>query len=162
MRYFIVGLAVIFHFAAPAAIAAPSCAWPTPTSGVCVDDRGVTYCVSCPPGQQSAACSRVGCSDGRAVSVPPSQNATESAITAFYNNRGEWAGVFRITGIEKIRMETISATQTIAHVRYSYAPIPGNHKKRKDSGHDQRTFVFNKNGPLWEVTSMGQHMSAKF
>jgi hypothetical protein len=104
----------------------------------------------------------VSCSDGKAVSAPPSQNATESAITSFYNSRGEWAGVFRMTGIERIRLETISATQTIAHVRYSYAAIPGNYKKRKDSGRDQRTFVLNKNGPLWEVTSMGGHMSARF
>ncbi|MCR4301677.1 MAG: hypothetical protein NUV51_08700, partial [Sulfuricaulis sp.] len=162
MRYFIIGLAAILYFGAPAAFAAPSCAWPTPTSGVCVDDSGATYCVSCPDGKQSYACSRVACSDGKAVSQPPSQNATESAITSFYNNRGEWAGVFRMTGIEKIKVDTISATQVIANVRYSYAPIPGNYKKRTDSGYDQRTFVFNKNGPIWEVTSMGEHMSAKF
>jgi hypothetical protein len=163
MRNFIIGLAAILYFGAPAAFAAPSCAWPTATSGVCVDDSGATYCVSCPEGTQSAACSRVACGDSKAVSVPPpSPNAMESAITSFYNNRGEWAGVFRMSGIEKTRVETISATQVIAHVRYSYTPIPGNHKKRTDSGVDQRTFVFNKNGPLWEVTSMGGYMSATF
>jgi hypothetical protein len=86
----------------------------------------------------------------------------ESAITAFYSNRGEWAGVFRMTGIEKIKVDTISPTQVIANVRYSFAPIPGNYKKRTDSGYDQRTFTFSKNGPIWEVTSMGGYMSARF
>lgn len=162
MRHFITGLAAILCFGAAAAFAAPSCSWPAPTSGVCVDDSGARFCVSCPAGTQSSACSRVSCNDGRAVSEPPSRNATESAIIAFYNNRGEWAGVFRMTGIERITVDAVSPTQAIAKVRYSYAPIPGNYKKRTDSGYDQRTFVLNKNGPIWEVTSMGGHMSAKF
>src|SRR5262245_20276112 len=96
MRFLAIGLAAVVYLAAPAVIAAPSCAWPTPTSGVCVDDAGARFCVSCPAGNQSAACPRVSCDDGKAVSAPPSQNAMESAITAFYNSRGEWAGVFRI------------------------------------------------------------------
>ena len=162
MRY-VIGLAAILFFVASAAMAEPKCAWPTPNKGVCVDDNGTTYCLYCPEGQGSAACSRVSCNDGDAVSVPPpTQNAMESAITSFYNNRGEWAGVFRMTSIEKIRLDRISDTQAIAHVRYGYTPIPGNYQNRTDSGYDQRTFVFVKNGPIWEVTSMGGHMSASF
>ena len=163
MRHFIIGLTAILYFSAPAAFAAPECAWSTPTSGVCVDDSGTTYCVSCPDGtKRDYACSRVSCNDGRAVSEAPSQNVMESAITSFYNNRGEWAGVFHMTGIVRIKVDTISPTQEIANVRYSYTPIPGNYQNRTDSGYDQRTFIFNKNGPIWEVTSMGGYMSAQF
>ncbi len=86
----------------------------------------------------------------------------EGAITSFYNTRGEWAGVFRMTGIQKIRVDTINATQAIVSVRYSFAPIPGNYQERTDSGYDQRTFFFSKNGPIWEVTGMGGNMSASF
>lgn len=144
-----------------------SCAWakqPDGTTwGTCVDDSGVTYCVSCPPGATAGSCSRVSCADGKSTSNnPPSQGVLESAITGFYNNRGEWAGVFRIGRIEKIRLETVSDTVTIAHVRYFYTPIAGNYKGRTDTGYDQRTFVFNKNGPIWDVVSMGGYMSASF
>jgi hypothetical protein len=96
------------------------------------------------------------------VAPQPSQSVLESKIIDFYNNRGEWAGVFRIGRIEKLRVNSVSDTRAIASVRYYYIPIPGNYKKRTDTGYDQRTFVFIKNGPLWEVVSMGGYMSAQF
>lgn len=158
-------VAVLLLLMANVAMAAPACSWPSATFGVCVDDRGNSYCVSCPEGTQSAACSRVSCSDNSPpsqVSPQPSQSVLESQIIDFYNNRGEWAGVFRIGRIERLRMDSVSNTRAVASVRYQYIPIPGNYKKRTDTGYDQRTFVFIKNGPLWEVVSMGGYMSAQF
>lgn len=146
------------------AMAAPSCNWPSATFGICVDDGGNTYCVSCPAGTQSAACSRVSCSDNSTsqASPQPAPSVLESKIIDFYNTRGEWAGVFRLGRIEKMRVVSVSDSMAIASVRYYYIPILGNYKKRTDSGYDQRTFEFRKNGPLWEVVSMGGHMSARF
>ena len=161
---FICFVAVLLLLVANVAMSAPVCSWPSATFGVCVDDGGNRYCVSCPEGTQSAACSRVSCSDNGSnqVTTQPSRSALESQIIDFYNNRGEWAGVFRIGHIERLRVDSVSGTRAIASVRYRYIPIPGNYKKRTDTGYDQRTFVFNKNGPLWEVVSMGGYMSAQF
>lgn len=157
-------VAALLLLSAHTVMAAPSCAWPSATFGVCVDDSGMTYCVSCPAGTQSAACSRVSCSDNgsKQVAPQPAQSALESKIIDFYNNRGEWAGVFRIGSIVKLHVDSTSDTQAIVSVRYYYVPIPGNYKKRTDTGYDQRIFVFSKNGPLWEVVSMGGYMSAQF
>jgi hypothetical protein len=127
-----------------------------------VDDGGNTYCVSCPVGTQSAACSRVACSGNAVTPAQPPQNELEGKIIDFYNTRGEWAGVFRMGQIEKMRIDSESSTQAVAAVRYHYIPIPGNYKNRTDTGDDQRTFVFRKNGSLWEVVSMGGYMSAHF
>ncbi len=103
-----------------------------------------------------------GLNNAMADSAPPSQNELNNLITQFYNNRGEWAGTFRIRNIERVKLEQHDKYRMIAHVRYFYVPVPGNHKGRTDTGYDQRTFALIMNDHHWEVASMGKYMSAHF
>lgn len=88
------------------------------------------------------------------------QAELKQAIESYYNDQGEWAGVFRIASIEKIRLEKIDAQRSIAHARYRYVPIPDNKRGRTDTGTDQRTFtVVVREGEI-KVVHMGAYMSA--
>lgn len=83
-------------------------------------------------------------------------------VTDYYDQKGEWRGVFTMDSIEKIRIENGDGINMVAHVRYRYKPIQGNRKGRKDTGFDNRTFTINKSDSGYEVTKMGGYMSAKF
>jgi tetratricopeptide (TPR) repeat protein len=85
-----------------------------------------------------------------------------SSIINFYKSRGEWAGIFEIDYIEKVRIENISPNFKKVHVRYRFKPIPGNRAGRTDTGYDQRVFIVKKIGGSFEVTQMLGHMSAVF
>jgi len=103
-----------------------------------------------------------GLNNAVADEVPPSQNELNSLITNFYNNQGEWAGVFRIGKIERVKLEQHDRGRLIANVRYYYTPVPGNRKGRTDTGYDQRTFTLIMNRHHWTVINMGKYMSAHF
>ena len=88
----------------------------------------------------------------------PSQSEFNAAISSFYNNQGEWAGVFRIARIDRVRLDKSGPDRFIAHVRYYYTAIPGNYKGRTDKGYDQRTFTLIRNGGGWRVINMGGYI----
>jgi len=103
-----------------------------------------------------------GINNAMADNAPPSQDEIGHLVINYYNNQGEWAGVFRIGTIERIKIEQRNPVQMIAHVRYDYIPIPGNYKGRTDTGHDQRAFFLIRNDHRWQVVRMGKYMSAQF
>jgi len=90
------------------------------------------------------------------------QAELKRAIESYYNNEGEWAGVFRMDSIEKIRLEKLDAERSIAHVRYRYVPIPNNSQGRMDTGNDQRIFTVVVQEGRIKVMLMGDYMSASF
>lgn len=85
-------------------------------------------------------------------------NAIKRAVTAYYDNKGVWAGKFKIGSIEKIRLDS-TGSKIAAHVRYEYLPVPGNSRK---PGYDQRIFYIQKNRGRHTVNRMGDYMSASF
>lgn len=96
------------------------------------------------------------------IDSQPSKSELNNAVITFYNNQGEWAGIFRIGSIDNVRLENSGPNQLTAHVKYFYVPIPGNYKNRTDTGYDQRTFTLIKNKSGWSVVGMGGYMSAHF
>jgi hypothetical protein len=98
----------------------------------------------------------------KAKSFLPSNAEVENIVVSFYGSRGEWAGIFRISNVLRIRLERASDDYLMAHVRYKYIYIPGNPKGRNDSGTDERTFTLLNNGRVWRVSQMSGNMSARF
>jgi hypothetical protein len=90
------------------------------------------------------------------------ENEAKELVKTFYSNRGEWAGVFTIEDIDKIRMEAYHPGQIGVHVKYQFKAIPGNPRGRTDSGIDQRIFDVKWNGNTYEVTGMRGYNSAIF
>lgn len=83
-------------------------------------------------------------------------------VIDFYNNRGEWAGVFKIDSIEKIRIEQFNPGKYNIHAKYNFKAIPGNTRNRTDSGMDQRVFIVEWSGEAYIVTNMKGYNSAVF
>jgi len=97
----------------------------------------------------------------------PTQNQTsieapdieyiKEKVKQYYDNKGEWAGAYVISSIEKVILETKSESEIIAHVHYNYEPAPSS--VRSDTGNDKRTFFFQYIGSDWIIIEMGGHMS---
>lgn len=83
-------------------------------------------------------------------------------VIDYYNKKGEWAGIFTIDYIAKIRIEFINRNKKNIHVKYKYKPVPGNRKGRTDTGFDQRVFVIDFISGKYRVVKMGRHNSAQF
>jgi len=86
----------------------------------------------------------------------------EKLVVDYYSKNGEWAGVFVIDHIEKLKIKNVSSNEKEVHVRYKYRPIPGNKKGRKDSGYDQRIFILKKNVGKYSIVRMLGYQSARF
>jgi hypothetical protein len=86
----------------------------------------------------------------------------EQAVMSFYRTRGEWAGVFVMDSILRIKPEKLSDRSYILNVEYHYTPIPNNRLNRTDSGVDQRVFTLEIFGGNYTITSMGGYHSAQF
>lgn len=94
--------------------------------------------------------------------IPYQQNPVLVAIVEHYNNKGQWAGTYKIDGIIKSKIIKINETESVAHVKYLYIPIPNNAKGKTKSGYDQRIFMISNIGGNTKVTKMGTYNSAKF
>jgi len=82
----------------------------------------------------------------------------QSAITLYYNDKSVLAGKFKISNVEKIRIEG-SGLSITAHMQYEYVPLPGN---ARESGYDQRIFLLQKHSGKYAVKYMGEYMSGHF
>lgn len=89
------------------------------------------------------------------------EQAIREAVIDYYNN-GEWSGIFKITKIERVRVEDYGSNRITAHVRYEYSPIHGNRMGYTDSGYDQRIFIIDKSKGKPVVIEMKGNMSARF
>jgi len=96
------------------------------------------------------------------ASIPYQQNPTLLAIVDYYNNKGQWAGTFKIDSVIKFKIIKISETESIAHIKYHYVPLPNNTKRKNISGYDQRTFKISNIEDEVKVIKMGPYRSAKF
>ena len=86
----------------------------------------------------------------------------QQAIMSFYRTRGEWAGVFVMDSIIRIKPEKLNDRSYTLNVEYHYTPIPNNRLKRTDSGVDRRVFTLEIFGGNYTITSMGGYNSARF
>jgi len=96
------------------------------------------------------------------VEIPYQQNPVLVAIVDHYNNKGEWAGTFKIDSITKFKIIESSDNQSFVHVKYFYKYVPNNPKGRTDSGFDQRIFTVSTEGDEVKVIKMGAYRSAQF
>ncbi|BBM85760.1 protein kinase domain-containing protein [Candidatus Uabimicrobium amorphum] len=85
----------------------------------------------------------------------------QKAITAFYDEKSKWAGIYYIASIEKMETEWQQTTVTKVNVRYKYQLIKP-HKTYKKIGFDQRFFIVKKMDNRFVVTEMGDANSAYF
>ncbi len=92
----------------------------------------------------------------------PTNGEIKKWITDYYNNKGVWHGTFRIRRIDQLRVVPINQDKIQVHAKYHYYPIPGNRKRRTDSGSDQRIFYLKRTTRRWVVTEMGGFNSARF
>ena len=76
-------------------------------------------------------------------------------VREYYAQRGEWAGVFVIDRIDKMRFEKRSDNEIIVHVLYFFKPTMNQIRVDRRTGSDKRTFTFRYNGSDWQVVSMG-------
>ncbi|VAW91187.1 hypothetical protein MNBD_GAMMA23-2246 [hydrothermal vent metagenome] len=65
-----------------------------------------------------------------------SHSKVSHLVKDYYDTRSEWRGVFRMSNIEKIRLDEHDRNHITAYVRYQYVAIPSNHEGRRDEGHD--------------------------
>ena len=106
----------------------------------------------CPPGQVPEP-------NGRCVPAPPRDDQTASAAKAFYDARGEYAGQYAMSRVERVRLVRVQADRYDAHVRYGFRcllPVCC----CGTNGVDQRVFRLAFRGGQWITESMGGHMSA--
>ena len=84
-------------------------------------------------------------------------------VRDYYNNKGEWAGIFIIDRIEKIRIENKSDSEAVAHVLYWYKPAPIQKRRDNRTGSDKRTFTLYRSSKnsSWEVIKMGGYNSGR-
>ncbi len=86
----------------------------------------------------------------------------QQAVMSFYRTRGEWAGIFVMDSIIRIKPERLNDRTYTLNVEYHYTPIPNNRLHRTDSGIDHRVFTLVIFGGNYTVTNMGEHESARF
>jgi len=86
----------------------------------------------------------------------------QQAVMSFYRTRGEWAGIFVMDSIIRIKLEKLNDRSYTLNVEYHYTPIPNNRLHRTDSGVDQRVFRLEIFGGNYTITSMGGYHSAVF
>jgi hypothetical protein len=89
-----------------------------------------------------------------AIGAPAAGNVHSSWLDAareYYNTKGQWKGIYRITESLGARLVVISPTLRTLHMRYRYEAVRGSL-----SGEDTRTFRFEKqlNG-IWICVAMG-------
>ena len=96
------------------------------------------------------------------ISIPYKKNPVLVAVVDHYNNKGPWAGTFKIDSVIKFKIIKVSDTESVAHVKYHYVSVPNNPKGRIDSGYDQRVFTISNIGDDVKVTQMGPYKSAIF
>lgn len=84
--------------------------------------------------------------------------AIHQAVKNFYDNKGIWAGKFRMGEIVKVRIDSTEKTIK-AHVKYEYLPLHGNNRS---PGYDQRIFTINISNGVYNVVEMDNYMSARF
>lgn len=87
--------------------------------------------------------------------------AAADMVKDYYDNQGEWSGVFAMSNIEKMVLKRdADGYGYVAHVCYKYRAIPGNRQGRTDKGLDQRTFQIGMVRGGYRVLDMGGHMSS--
>lgn len=89
----------------------------------------------------------------------PPFSRLRGAIHYYYNNRGEWAGKFRMVQITRFRVVRTGRDFVRAHVRYRYAPVAGYSRR---GGYDQRVFTARIVGGTYRIVRMGPYNSARF
>lgn len=76
----------------------------------------------------------------------------------YYDTKGEWAGKFTITQILNTRLEKVSPTHLIAHLKYHAEFL----QSKQHTSIDQRTFDLVWLNNQWQVIKMGAHQSGRF
>lgn len=108
----------------------------------------------------------IDCTTGKNTAMPGIYNETTleinkeklvTAITSYYNIKGEWAGKYTIANLVYIRIED-NGPAFNAHVKYKTAPVPN---FRGKASYDQRIFSIVPQDGKYAVISMAGYMSAK-
>lgn len=102
------------------------------------------------------------CSNTPSSKVDAPNEQVRNMVIKYYNKQGEWAEVFTMDFIEKMKIKTVNENKSYVHVRYHYIPVPHNRKGRTDSGYDQRIFTLVNTDNDWGVINMSGYMSADF
>ena len=92
--------------------------------------------------------------------VYPDEAVRLRLMTAYYNNRGPFAGIFTLNSVAVDRLEPQSKQQLHVHVRYQYVPVPDNPWGRTDIGYDERIFYFECD-EYWFIKGLSPHMTAE-
>ena len=89
----------------------------------------------------------------------------ERAVVAFYDQRGEFAGVFRMRSILKTKLTFSSPTEVRADIEYVFECLnaQGTACGGATDGVDKRWYLLRKSSSgTWVGESMGGYMSAEF
>ncbi|WP_372365593.1 tetratricopeptide repeat protein [Candidatus Uabimicrobium sp. HlEnr_7] len=83
------------------------------------------------------------------------------AIAQFYNEEGDWAGIYIFDSLQKIQVEWRKKNMIKVHVRYKYRRTNSDEKLKK-SGYDQRFFIAKKIKNRFAIMEMGAVNSGYF
>ena len=92
----------------------------------------------------------------------PTEQEAAALVMQYYDERGEFAGTYRMAGIDGLRLVLEGEDRYSCHVRYRYAAVPRDGRGTAESGKDARIFVLQRNGSGWSVSQMGGPGSGRF